>query len=99
MSTHYIAVLVPEPSGVWSVLFPDLPGCAAQGESVQEAVWMAVEAAAGHVANMRDLGVLVPAPRELAAVRADDAWRAEYGFDWASVVISLIEVEGAPQPE
>ena len=35
---HYIAVLVPERSGGWTVLFPDLPGCASQGETPDEAI-------------------------------------------------------------
>ena len=38
MSVHYIAVLVPENGGGWSVIFPDLPGCATHGPTVHEAI-------------------------------------------------------------
>ena len=75
MSTHHIAIPVPEAEDGWSVLFHDLPKCTTRGESVQEAIWMATEAAVGHIASMRDHGDQVPAPRDLTAVGADEAWR------------------------
>jgi predicted RNase H-like HicB family nuclease len=34
---HYLAILVPEHTGGWTVLFPDFPGCASYGATVQEA--------------------------------------------------------------
>jgi predicted RNase H-like HicB family nuclease len=92
MSTHYIAVLVPEKGGGWSVLFPDLPGCATQGESVHEAIEMATEAASAHLDVMRERGDASPAPSDLAAVKANENWRAEYEVDWSTAVVSLVEV-------
>ena len=38
MSMHYIAVLVPEKGGGWSVIFPDLPGCATHGPTVHDVI-------------------------------------------------------------
>ena len=60
MSTHYIAVLVPDRGG-WSVLFPDLPGCATHGASVHEAIVTASEAAAIWLSESGVLGHEIPA--------------------------------------
>jgi predicted RNase H-like HicB family nuclease len=61
--SHYIAVLVPERGGGWSVVFPDLPSCATGGETVQEAIATAASTAAAWVAATRDHGDVIPAPR------------------------------------
>ena len=93
MSMHYFAIMVPEAEGGWSALFPDLPGCATQGETVQEAKWMAAEAATLHISTMRENGDHVSAPRDLEAIRADATWSEEFQIDWSKVVISIIKVE------
>lgn len=71
---------------------PDLPECATQGDSVHEAIEMATEAASSHVDVMRERGELLPAPSDLAAVKANEPWRAEYEVDWSTTVVSLVEV-------
>jgi predicted RNase H-like HicB family nuclease/predicted transcriptional regulator len=88
---HYIAVLIPERKG-WSVLFPDLPGCATQGESLDEAVSMAADALGGHLAVARDYGDEVPAPRSLEDIKADEAWCAENGVQWGKAMAAPILV-------
>jgi predicted RNase H-like HicB family nuclease len=93
MVMHYVAVLVPERGGGWSVLFPDLPGCATGGETVQEAIAMAASAAAGWLAAARDHGDEIPPPRSHEQIRADEAWGRERGIDWSTAVISLINVK------
>ena len=87
---HYIAILVPERAGQWTVLFPDLPGCATQGETILEAQWMATEAAELHLETKRLDGQEIPTARSLEAVRADAAWAEAFQIDWAKVVISMI---------
>ena len=47
MSTHAIAI-VHEEAGVYGITFPDLPGCVAAGESLDEVLQRGV-AAAAHV--------------------------------------------------
>lgn len=86
---HYIAVLVPERKG-WSVLFPDLPGCATQGESLEEAVSMAADALGGHLAVARDYGDEVPAPRSFEEIKADQGWCAENGVQWGKAIVAPI---------
>lgn len=89
---HYVTVLIPEAEGGYSVLFPDFPGCATQGESQAEAIAAATEALSGHIAAMRESGATVPAPRELEAVRADRAWADENEVDWTRVITALTPV-------
>ena len=91
MVDHYLAILVPEESGGWTVLFPDLPGCATHGATVQEAQLMAAEAADLHLAAIRRSGTETPAARTLEAVQTDAAWLQGRGIDWSKVVISLIK--------
>ncbi|MBL9033734.1 MAG: type II toxin-antitoxin system HicB family antitoxin [Rhodospirillaceae bacterium] len=88
---HYIAVLIPEQEG-WSVLFPDLPGCATQGDTLDEAMDMAVDALAGHIAVMREFGDKVPAARSLDEVKADKAWCEENEVVWGKAMAAPIMV-------
>ena len=78
---HYIAVLLSERGG-WSVLFPDVPGCASQGDTLDEAIAMATDALAGHLAVARDYGDAIREPRPLEDIRADKAWAKDYGVVW-----------------
>ena len=41
---QYVAKLTPEPTGGYSVEFPDIPGCFTQGDTLEEALSMAKEA-------------------------------------------------------
>ena len=63
--THYVAVMLAEKEGGYSVLFPDLPGCATVGDTLDEGVAMATDALAGHIASLREFGDPIPAPRSL----------------------------------
>ena len=96
MSTHYIAILVPEKGGGWSVLFPDLPGCATHGPSVHEAITTASGVASAWLAATRKSGDLTPAPRSYEDIRADNAWALDRGIDWSTAVVSLVQVDAAP---
>lgn len=57
----YYAGFIPT-GGVYAVLFPDLPGCNSQGDSLEEAFSMSVEALAGHLECMADDGDAIPEP-------------------------------------
>ena len=93
MTRHYLAILMPEETGGWTVLFPDLPGCATHGATVQEAQRMAAETADIHLATMCGSGMEIPLPRSLEAVRDDAEWAAGRGIDWSKVVISLVSAK------
>ena len=89
---HYIAVFVPERSGGWAVLFPDLPGCASQGDTLDEAIAMATDALAGHLAVARDYGDPIPTPRSIDDIRSDDAWCSENKVQWSKAMVAPILV-------
>ncbi len=54
--------LPPEDGGGWLVELPDLPGCTADGETIDEAVADAIDAAAAWIATAQELGRTVPEP-------------------------------------
>ena len=56
------AVFVPEEAGGYSVLFPQLPGCATQGETFEEARSMATDAMSLHLYGMEEDGEEIPEP-------------------------------------
>jgi predicted RNase H-like HicB family nuclease len=89
---HYIAVLVPERSGGWTVLFPDLPGCASQGETLDEAIAMAADALAGHLAVARDCDDAIPMPRSADDIRSDREWCSENNVKWDKAMIVPVVV-------
>lgn len=60
---QYTVILEPEEDGGFSVYVPDLPGCASQGDTFEEAMANIAEAIEGMVAAMKDDGVPIPAPR------------------------------------
>lgn len=57
--------LTEEEDGRWSAEVPLLPGCATWGESWQEALRHAKEAAEGYIAVLLEDGRAVPSPRDL----------------------------------
>jgi predicted RNase H-like HicB family nuclease len=66
----YYAGFIPA-DGVFAVLFPDLPGCNSQGDSLEEAVFMAAEALASYLECLTDEGDDIPGPstRSVAQVK------------------------------
>ena len=63
---RYTVVIDPEPDGsAHNVSVPALPGCYTWGETIEEALRMAREAIASHIAALTDLGE--PVPVETAA--------------------------------
>lgn len=88
---HYIAVLIPEDDG-WSVVFPDLIGCATQGDTLDEALEMASDALAGYVASMLHHGDKLPEPRSVEEIKADRAFAREFEVHWPDAVVAPIAV-------
>ena len=58
----------------FGVVVPDLPGCFSAGDSLDEAIGNAEEAAAAWIDAMLDAGETVPAPSRLAAIHDDPAY-------------------------
>lgn len=63
----YTVILEPEAEGGFSVWVPDLPGCASQGETEQEALANIADAIKLYLESLRADGEPIPEPRAQAA--------------------------------
>lgn len=62
LSMQYSVHLLADPDGGYVAIFPDLPGCITQGESLQEAVAMAEDARIGWIETEYEFGHDIPLP-------------------------------------
>jgi len=68
----------------FGVVVPDLPGCFSAGDTLDEAIAGAEEAAAAWIDATLDAGSAIPPPSTLEAVQANPDYR-----DWTYGVISI----------
>jgi predicted RNase H-like HicB family nuclease len=80
----YPACFYPCEEGGYTVIFPDLPGCVTEGDTLAEAVDMAIDAASGWLLVTLEDNELLPAASDIKKVSADEY---ENGF------VSLISVD------
>jgi predicted RNase H-like HicB family nuclease len=71
----------------FGVIVPDLPGCFSAGDSLDEAVLGAEEAAAAWIDAALDAGEAIPAPSSLDALRRN--------LDYAGWMFGIITVDAA----
>ena len=62
------AVVIERTGNGCSAYVPDLPGCVAAGDTLEEAESLIREAVAYHVAMLREIGDPVPEPRATAGL-------------------------------
>jgi predicted RNase H-like HicB family nuclease len=79
-----IAIEIGTETTAYGVVVPDLPGCFSAGDTLDEAVTAAEEAAAAWIDATLDAGCAVPAPSSIEAVRG----RPEYE-GWAFGVVAV----------
>ena len=60
MKLVYSAEFYPDKDGGYTVVVPDLPGCVTEGDSLEEAIEMGVDAAAGWILGELEAGRAVP---------------------------------------
>ena len=98
---HYISVLMPLSAGGWRALFPDIPDCEVEGDSLDATMLRAAGALTECVQN-RYGGDGAPFPRELNEIKADAGWVALHAIDWTKAVVTMVPLRGAagahPQP-
>lgn len=58
-STIFYAGFIPV-NGTYAVIFPDFKGCNSQGDTLEDAFTMAIEALSGHMIAMADDGDVMP---------------------------------------
>ncbi|MFM5913695.1 type II toxin-antitoxin system HicB family antitoxin [Chakrabartia godavariana] len=68
----------------FGVVVPDLPGCFSAGDTLDEAISNAEEAAAAWVDSMLDAGGAIPVPSSLEDITSDPAYKG-----WSYGVINL----------
>ncbi len=70
MLSAYPAIFYKEPSG-YSVVFPDLGDLTTCGETLNEALAMAIDCLAGYLYTLKRAGKKAPEPSDLRALRPD----------------------------
>lgn len=71
---HYLAFIHTDDAPGFGISFPDFPGCVTQGDTLDDALRLAREALAFHVAGMRADGETVPTARVPQEIAADPAF-------------------------
>ena len=79
---NYIAVIHKEKNSDYGVSFPDFPGCATAGSTINEAKDMAREALELHIEGMLEDGEVIPMPSTLEEVTQ----RADY-LGWEAMLV------------
>jgi predicted RNase H-like HicB family nuclease len=84
MKLVYPACFYPCEEGGYTVIFPDLPGCVTEGDSLSDAMDMAVDAASGWLLDSVENNGQIPQASDIKSVVADEY---ENGF------VSLISID------
>ena len=79
-----VAIETGTDSHAFGVVIPDLPGCFSAGDTLDEALSSAEEAAAAWIDSALDAGEAIPAPNSLEALRANPDYAG-----WTFAVITL----------
>ncbi|NPV26404.1 MAG: HicB family protein [Firmicutes bacterium] len=84
MKLIYPACFYPCEEGGYTVIFPDLPGCVTEGETLSEAVDMAIDAASGWLLEEVENNKPIPKASDIKSIIPDEY---ENGF------VSIISVD------
>ena len=68
----YPAVFIPEEEGGFSVYFPDVEGCFTQGESIDEAYEMSLDALGLMLTSLEDAKKPLPIPSDPSKIKPED---------------------------
>lgn len=92
---RYTALIDGE-AGAYGVVFPDLPGCTAMGNTIDEAITNAVEALHDWAEVTIETGNAIPAPRAIEKLRADPAVVEALAEGASLTTVPLIRETGKP---
>lgn len=87
----YAAVIHKDGDSDYGVTFPDLDGCFSAGETFEEAMAMAQEAAELHLEGYLAESMDIPEPRAVDSYINDKSY---YGGVWAFVDVDLTKLSG-----
>jgi predicted RNase H-like HicB family nuclease len=85
---HYIAIFIENDLDKWRVVFPDMPGCEANGLSLENAGFGAATALGRCI---QESGAPAPLPMDLAAVQQCD-WLKHNGVDLSKAVVTMVSL-------
>ncbi|WOL39600.1 type II toxin-antitoxin system HicB family antitoxin (plasmid) [Pyramidobacter sp. YE332] len=92
MVSSYPAVFVKETDGRYSVIFPDLNGASTCGDTLDDAMTMAIDCLAGVLSAMFEDGDTPPAPSALGDVSPRDV-ASELDDDYQDAFATLVAVD------
>ena len=92
---RYTALLDGE-AGAYGVVFPDLPGCTAMADTIDEALANAADALRDWVEVAEEFGTEVPAPRAVEVLRGDPDVIAALAEGASLATVPLIRETGRP---
>ena len=90
---RYVSFIHRDDAG-YGISFPDLPGCASVGDSIDDAIQRGREALAFHVEGLRVDGERIPPPRSIDAIK-DDPELADWREGADLVLIPLLLDRGS----
>src|SRR5258708_5850878 len=90
------SVLIDGKSGAYGVVFPDLPGCVAMGETIDDALANAADVLRDWFDLSEVHGETVPPPRPLEKLRRDPEVAAALGDGASLASVPLIRETGKP---
>jgi len=72
MKFVYLAEFYPCEEGGYNVVVPDLPGCSTEGDTLEEAIEMGVDAASGWILGEMEAGRKIPPASSPTDIHPDD---------------------------
>lgn len=87
---YYVSICVPLASGQWRASLPDVAGCDAEADSLEEAIAQAAGALTQYAVALNGEKPGIPLPRDLSEIRSDDYWTSTHGVDWSAAVVTMI---------
>lgn len=90
MMTVYPACFYKEKNGAYSVIFPDLNHLATCGDTLEEAVEMAIDCLAGYVDMANEEKRVLPKPSDIESIDIN----AEYD-EYESAFVNMVAVDAA----
>lgn len=85
---RYVVILVPRVGGGWRAFFPDFPGLQLEGSITENAI----DAARAAVKAVRSESQGAEGPPPTRTLEEIQSWGAEHSVDWATAVVTLVEL-------
>lgn len=97
MTQAYAAIVHRDGDAVFGAFFPDVPGCYANGETLDAVLAAAARALRFHLDTLEDEGVCLPAARTLQQVIEDEALAEDRSDAYAVLPVRPLAKAGRPK--